>query len=316
MRIPWVLFLPCAALCGGLCACAVRQPLPVPPGLLDFEPAVEELPGLRGWLGLEVAPNESESLEELEIRPGLRITAVAAGSPADRAGLRAGDVLLNFDSTPVNDPERLESLLAGIATPRRVLLTARRGTRDFVVDADAEVREMGGAGCTLHHVDVGRLRAAFRDTFDGGAFPEVARLADDSPLRAAGVRAGDRVVSFLGRDPGSAAELVRRVALELEPGAEGCMVVRRPDGAEEEVSFRAWEPPRVLTRLRLWPVFDWEWRREEGREVFVVGDFFLFSLFKRVRFGHEATYSLLSLISWRTGEAVLERAPAPPAATP
>jgi S1-C subfamily serine protease len=35
--------------------------------------------------------------------PGLRLTGVSPGSPADSAGLKAGDVIVEFDGKPVKD---------------------------------------------------------------------------------------------------------------------------------------------------------------------------------------------------------------------
>lgn len=287
--------------------CATHERLPLPPGLMELEGAVEEEPAVRGYLGAEVLPNESESLENLEIRPGLRVSRVAPGSPADKAGLRASDVLLRFDGAPTDDRERLEALLLGVQEPRTVSLQVQRGTRVWEVPVELEVREGGGPGHTLYHIERGRLRAAFRDTHDDGAYPEVARLAEDSPLRAAGVREGDRVLRFQGQDPGSAQELVRRAAFTLEPGAQGSLRVRHADGAEEDIQFRAWEPERVLTGVTLWPVYVWDYDLETDRVELVVGDFFLFSLFKRVHQGTESHYSILSLIRWDTGEPTLER---------
>lgn len=290
----------------GAGACATYEPMPIPPGMLEMEGAVEEAPAAHGYLGLEVVPNESDSLENLQIQPGLRVTRVAPGSPAERAGIRPSDILLQFDGIRTDDRERLESLLLAAQQPRRVLLQVQRGTRVLEVEADVEVREGGGPGRTLYHVDRARVRAAFRNGA-GGAYPEVAYLAEDSPLAAAGVAVGDLVLAFQGYDPGSAAELVRRIAVELEPGERGVLRVQQAGGAVADLEFHAWEPERVLTGFEVWPLVDWEQDLEQDRVRFVIGDFFLFSLFKRVRYGAEADYSILSIIQWHTGEARLER---------
>jgi S1-C subfamily serine protease len=56
---------------------------------------------------------------------GLAITAVTAGSAADEAGLRAGDLLIDFGGTPVAGVDdlvrRLTDTTIGVATPVRVL---------------------------------------------------------------------------------------------------------------------------------------------------------------------------------------------------
>lgn len=294
-----------------LVSCATHAPLPLPKGLLELEGTVAAVAAGGAWLGAVVAPNESDSLEDLEIRPGVRVIEVAAGSPAARAGLRVGDVLLALDGTPVDDPGRLVALLAGIEAPAAATLDVERGTAVLALDARLEARPEDGGVRFLYHVDRALVRAAFHDTHDDGAFPAIAHLAEDSPLREAGAEVGDRVVSFRGHDPGSAAELVRRLRLELEPGEPAEVRLRAPDGAERTLHFRAWSPGRELIASSFWPLWSWERRREERRESLLIGDLILLSLFRRDAVGHEAEYSILSLIHWRTGEALLESSLAP-----
>ncbi len=55
----------------------------------------------------------------------MTITAVTPKSPADRAGLRAGDLLIDFAGTPISGADDLIRLLTdttiGVETPVRVL---------------------------------------------------------------------------------------------------------------------------------------------------------------------------------------------------
>ncbi len=289
-----------------LAACATSQPVPLPKGLLELEGVVEAEPARRGWLGVEVEANESDSLEELEIRPGVRVIRIDSSSPAERAGLQVGDVLLRFDGTATDDPGRLESLLRGLGSDREVALQIERGTAVLEVPVLVEARGPLGRARTLYHIDRALVRAAFRDTLEDGAYPEIAYLAEDSPLLGKGAEVGDRVLAFAGRDPGSAAELVRRLRLELEPGEHAELTLRRPGGRERELRFRAWSPGRELTSTGFWPLWSWERDRIGQRESLLIGDLILFSLFRKESIGQENEYSVLSLISWKTGEALLE----------
>jgi S1-C subfamily serine protease len=71
---------------------------------------------------------------------GALITNVAENSPAARAGLVAGDVLLRFADTPVAGADALHALLgeerAGVPTPARVL--RRTELLDLTVTPEAE----------------------------------------------------------------------------------------------------------------------------------------------------------------------------------
>lgn len=287
-------------------ACATYEPLPLPKGLLDLQGAVFVDEEAQGWIGIQVLPNESDSLDDLEVMPGVRVRSVAEGSPAEMAGIRPGHVLLRFGETPVDDPGRLESLLRGIQQAGPVTCRLQRGSQVFETEVQVQVRQPGAKRRLLYHIERGLLRAAFRDTTDEGAFPEVAFLTEDSPLRKAGVKEGDRIVAFLGRDPGSAAELVRRIPQELDVGQTGQMTVLKPSGKRKEVEFQTWQPEREMVRLAFWPLFHWSFERSENRESLEILDLWLFSLFSKERIGAERQYSILSLISWRTGEPMLE----------
>ncbi|WP_369238187.1 S1C family serine protease [Streptomyces sp. R21] len=71
---------------------------------------------------------------------GLRIVEVVLGSPAARAGLRAGDLLLTAQDEPMTSAQALQRLMLKDAIGRPLALTALRG--DALVDVIATPAEL------------------------------------------------------------------------------------------------------------------------------------------------------------------------------
>jgi S1-C subfamily serine protease len=78
--------------------------------------------------GLQVEPLAPDTAERLGLSfsQGLLVTDVAAGGPADRAGLRRGDVILEVDRKPVQDALGLQKALGAVPAGRSVLVWVHR----------------------------------------------------------------------------------------------------------------------------------------------------------------------------------------------
>jgi C-terminal processing protease CtpA/Prc len=305
IMLPRVRFL---ALALGLLApaCTLSMtPEPLPKGFYGLEAATAPSPEQTAWIGIEVAFNDSDSLESLDLQPGVRITSVDSGSPASEAGLLVGDVLLSLDAVPTDDPERLASLLRAVDAEREVVLELQRGDEVFAAPVTVRLRSTHQLR-SLYFVERALWRVALAEGGDF-SYPRIHQLAKDSPLAEAGAREGDWILSFQGRDPGSPAELVRRVRRELQPGDPFEITVRRDANSRiRTLEGRAWVPETVLNEVGLWPLFWWDVDRGENRETFEVGDLILLSVFKMRRIGTVKRWSILSILSWETGQATLQ----------
>ncbi len=284
------------------------EPLPLPASFYAMETAVDSAARQEAFLGLEVELNEPEDVFSLEAPPGVRIVAVADDSPAALAGLTPGDILLSFDGRATDDPQRLAKLLESITAAGAVELEFQRGSKVLSVPVNLTMHSTSAARY-LYHVDRGLLRAAFRDNNEG--LPQIAGIDAASPFADAGLAAGDVIVMFQGDDPGSSAEFVRRVRLSVQPGDTLQLVIRDEGGYEHDVEINAWSPGDVVTEFALWPVFSWEREIGADRGEFAIGTFIITDLFRYRRDGHECYYSILSLLTWETGELILEEAPMP-----
>jgi S1-C subfamily serine protease len=90
----------------------------------------------RAYLGLvsSPAPLPAPLAERTGRRRGLRVVDVVAGSPADRAGLRPGDLVLDAGRAPVAEAQSLQRLLFAEAVGQPLPVTVyRRGAMVDVI---------------------------------------------------------------------------------------------------------------------------------------------------------------------------------------
>jgi len=89
----------------------------------------------RGWIGVEmqeITPAIAESFG-LENTQGVIIAGVPRGGPADKAGVKPGDVLLEIEDKPVADPQGMLNLVAALAPGSTATMKIRRQGRDMSV---------------------------------------------------------------------------------------------------------------------------------------------------------------------------------------
>jgi serine protease Do len=68
----------------------------------------------RGWLGvrIQVVTEEIADVEKLDKPRGALVASVAEKSPSDKAGIKAGDIILEFNGTKINEMKELPIIVA------------------------------------------------------------------------------------------------------------------------------------------------------------------------------------------------------------
>jgi predicted metalloprotease with PDZ domain len=91
------------------------------------EPIVAEGPATDEW-GLSVEPLTGDAALRLDlpVNRGLLVTDVQPGSPAERAGLRRGDVILEIARRPADDAANLHKALNALKPGESVLIYVHR----------------------------------------------------------------------------------------------------------------------------------------------------------------------------------------------
>jgi len=88
-----------------------------------------------GWLGVSTQSLDSELRDALDVRDdGVLITRVVEGSPADRGGLRKGDVLISFNSRSIGSPDELRSFVRDAGEGRTVAVRVLRDGRSRTIE--------------------------------------------------------------------------------------------------------------------------------------------------------------------------------------
>jgi len=159
----------------------------------------------RGYLGITLQALDRELADYFGVprATGVVLNHVVPGSPADEAGLAAGDILTRFQDVDVEAEEdedlgRFQRLVAGVTPGSRVALRyLRDGEAHETSAVIGEQPKLDGAELETElgfHVQeiTAQLARAHRLDSDAGAF--VTFVAHGSPAREADLRVGDVVV--------------------------------------------------------------------------------------------------------------------------
>lgn len=91
----------------------------------------------RGWIGVEVQEITPELAESFGLPSveGALIAGVMRGSPADKAGIHPGDVLLAIDGKTVKDAENMLALIAALQPGDTGTFALRRDGKEIELRA-------------------------------------------------------------------------------------------------------------------------------------------------------------------------------------
>ncbi len=88
----------------------------------------------RGWLGvrIQVVSKEIADEEDLGKPRGALVISVAQGSPSDKAGIKDGDIILEFDGKPINEMRELPKIVAETDVGKTVDVKVWRNKRELI----------------------------------------------------------------------------------------------------------------------------------------------------------------------------------------
>jgi serine protease Do len=190
-----------------------------------------------GWLGVRIRDLSEQEMEEISKRHGLRegfgamIVEVIKDTPAERVGLRTGDLVVSVRDRPVVDTRTLVRLIGGSGvgeTVPLIILRREEGRRQLSVrlaaipEPIAADRIAGELGFVVREPDGQPELGGARP----GALPTVSGVLPGSPAATAGMRPGDVLVEVDGRVV-LTVQALREALLGWSPDRPLNLVVRR-----------------------------------------------------------------------------------------
>ena len=87
----------------------------------------------RGWLGVRIqfVSEEIAEVEKLDRPRGALVASVAENSPSDKAGIKAGDIILEFDGQPIDQMKELPKIVAETDVGKKVKVKVWRNKREI-----------------------------------------------------------------------------------------------------------------------------------------------------------------------------------------
>jgi len=110
--------------------------IPVSTAKSVMEAIIQSGQVVRGWIGVEsqdITPELAESFG-LSKQSGAIIAGVVKNGPADRAGIKPGDILLSVDGRAVADTTAMVNLIAQLAPGGKAKMTVLRKNREATLE--------------------------------------------------------------------------------------------------------------------------------------------------------------------------------------
>jgi serine protease Do len=208
----------------------------------------------RGWLGVriqQVTPEIAESLG-LKEATGAMVAGVNDGGPADKAKIRAGDVILKFNGQDVKTMSGLPRAVADTEVGKQVPVVVWRDGKEVVVNATLGEKpseaalaatEQGGKAETSKSIDlvglgmkIAAIGPDLKDKFQLGAEQKGVVITDvsgDGPAADKGLKPGDVILEVQQNEVTSPVDVQKRVeAARKQDRKFVLMLIQRQDGVQ------------------------------------------------------------------------------------
>lgn len=197
----------------------------------------------RGRIGVQIAPVTKEVAETIGLgkAQGVLVRGVEEGSPAEKAGLEAGDIITRFDGKPIDKPADLPRAVGNTKPGSKVGITVfrRGGLRELnITVAEVEAEKVASAtpekkapAASPQHwgLTVSDLTEAQKRELRVRGGVRVDAVADAAAR--AGIREGDLILAIANTEVSSLKEF-ELIMSRVDKTRPASVLIRRGDGAQ------------------------------------------------------------------------------------
>jgi len=192
---------------------------------------------VRGWLGIYIQPVTKELAGKFGLKKphGALVADVVAGGPAEKAGIKRGDIITAFDGQAVKDSHELPRMVAHTKVGKEVKVRLLRQGKPLTVTVKiGELKQEASAGAgapsgqprwglELQELTPDLAHSLGLESRRGVV---ITRVLPDSPAAQAGLRRGDVILEADHHQVKGIAEL-RSVLSKVKKGGSVLLLVRR-----------------------------------------------------------------------------------------
>jgi serine protease Do len=207
---------------------------------------------VRGWLGISIQDLTDDLAAGFGVssKGGVLVADVLKDSPAEAAGMKPGDIIVELGGAPIKEVTDLQKRVAAIPPGRAVALTVMRDrkTSRLTVKIGEQPGEetvvaagpkSAGLGVTVEELSE---EAAQTYGLRGRSGVVVTDVAPDSAAEAAGIKEGDLILEVNRRRVGTVEEFRKAVA-RLKPGEAVPVQIERSGAGREYVVLKVPDKP-------------------------------------------------------------------------
>jgi serine protease Do len=207
----------------------------------DLLPQLKTGKVVRGWLGVmiqDITPQLAESFG-LKSAKGVLVSDVVKASPAEKAGLKQGDVIIRFDAKEIENAHKLSQMVAATTPDTQVKVDIRRngnaktvtltiGTMPLEEKTIVASNEETNWGMAVQELTPQLAQQLGLDPGTIGVL--ISGISEGSPAAEAGLRPGD-LISEVNRTVVKNLNDYHKALKQVKNGENLLLLIKRGNGA-------------------------------------------------------------------------------------